>query len=263
MAVVKGCHERGIDPDEIAPRVSFFLNSHRDFFEEIAKFRAMRRLWARIMREHVGAKNPRSWMMRFHCQTSGDAMTRQQPLVNVIRGTLHALAAVMGGCQSLHVNSADEGYAIPTAETAKLSIRSQEVILEESGVADVIDPLGGSYYVEWLTNQMEKDAQKILKQIDAKGGWWDAGVQNWISQQIAEASYRFQKEVEKGERVVIGVNKRVEEDQGSFNFPLWREDRDFVQKQIERLNKVRRERDSQRKDEAARNLLKSVLKAIT
>lgn len=260
LAVVKGCQERGMDPDEVAPRISFFLNSHRDFFEEIAKFRAMRRLWARIMHENVGAKNPRSWMMRFHCQTSGDAMTRQQPLVNVIRGTLHALAAILGGCQSLHVNSADEGYAIPTAETAKLSIRTQEVILEESGVADVIDGLGGSYYVEWLTNQMEKEAQKILNQLDAKGEWWDQIVQNWVSQQIAEASYKFQKEVEKGERVVIGVNKRVDDDQGNFSFPLWREDRGFVQKQIERLNKVRRERDSQRKDEAAKNLFEACAK---
>jgi methylmalonyl-CoA mutase N-terminal domain/subunit len=259
LAVIKGCQERGIGPDEVAPRISFFLNSHRDFFEEIAKFRAMRRLWARIMREKVGAKDPNSWKMRFHCQTSGDAMTRQQPLVNIVRGTLHALAAILGGCQSLHVNSADEGYAIPTEETAKLSLRTQEVILEESGVADVIDPLGGSYYVEWLTKRMEEEAKKILLQIENLGDWWEPSVQKFISDQMAMASYRFQREVEKGERIIIGVNKYRDEEEG-FRFPLWKEDREFVKKQIERLQRVRRERDPQLKDRAEKRLFDACLK---
>jgi methylmalonyl-CoA mutase N-terminal domain/subunit len=252
LAVIKGCAERGIDVDEIAPRISFFLNSHRDFFEEIAKFRAMRRLWARILREEIGAKDPRSWQMRFHCQTSGDAMTYQQPLVNITRGTLYGLAAVLGGCQSLHINSADEGLSIPIEETAKLSLRTHQVILEESGVADTIDPLAGSYYVEWLTNKLEDEARNILNKIDSMGDWWEPKVQEWVSREIADASYRFQREVETGDRVMIGVNKYVEETK--YPFPLWREDKDFAKKQRERLSKVKRQRDMKRWEEAANNL---------
>jgi methylmalonyl-CoA mutase N-terminal domain/subunit len=257
LAVVKGAQERQIDADKVAPRISFFLNSHRDFFEEIAKFRAMRRLWARILKEQIGTKDPRSWTMRFHCQTSGDAMTRQQPLVNIPRGTLHGLAAVLGGCQSLHINSADEGYAIPTAESAKLSLRTHQVILEESGVADVIDPLGGSYYVEWLTDRMESGAREILDQMEARGEWWDSPVQKWISDQVSDASYRFQKEVESGERIIVGVNKYQEEEVGDFRFPLWKEDKDFLRTQIERLDKVRRERDPQKWQRAEKALFEA------
>lgn len=252
LAVLKGCAERGIGVDEVAPRISFFLNSHRDFFEEIAKFRAMRRLWARILREELGAKDPRSWQMRFHCQTSGDAMTYQQPLVNIIRGTLYGLAAVLGGCQSLHINSADEGFAIPIEETAKLSLRTHQVILEESGVADTIDPLAGSYYVEWLTNKLESEARVIINKINSMGDWWDPRVREWVSREIADASYRFQKEVESGERVVIGVNKYVEEIK--YPFPIWREDRGFREKQLARLHRVKSERDMNRWQEAANNL---------
>lgn len=252
LAVLKGCAERGIGVDEVAPRVSFFLNSHRDFFEEIAKFRAMRRLWARILREELGAKDPRSWQMRFHCQTSGDAMTYQQPLVNIIRGTLYGLAAVLGGCQSLHINSADEGFAIPIEETAKLSLRTHQVILEESGVADTIDPLAGSYYVEWLTNKLEGEARVIINKINSMGDWWAPKVREWVSREIADASYRFQREVESGERVVIGVNKYVEEIK--YPFPIWREDKGFRDKQLERLNRVKRERDVKRWEEAVNNL---------
>ena len=252
LAIIKGCRERGIDVDEIAPRISFFLNSHRDLFEEVAKFRAMRRLWARILREDIGAKNPRSWQMRFHCQTSGDAMTYQQPLVNIVRGTLHGLAAVLGGCQSLHINSADEGFAIPIEETAKLSLRTHQAILEESGVADTIDPLAGSYYVEWLTNKLEDEARNILNTLDSMGDWWDVKVREWVSREIAHSSYRFQKEVETGDRVTIGVNKYVEE--AKYPFPIWREDKDFVKKQRERLNKVKRQRDMKTWEDAANAL---------
>ena len=252
LAVLNGCAERGISVDEVAPRISFFLNSHRDFFEEVAKFRAMRRLWARILRDELGAKEPRSWQMRFHCQTSGDAMTYQQPLVNIIRGTLYGLAAVMGGCQSLHINSADEGFAIPIEETAKLSLRTHQVILEESGVADTIDPLAGSYYVEWLTNKLESEARDILNRINSMGDWWNPKVRGWVSREIADASYRFQKEVENGERVVIGVNKYVEE--SKYPFPIWREDKGFREKQLERLNRVKRERDVKRWEETANEL---------
>jgi methylmalonyl-CoA mutase N-terminal domain/subunit len=254
LAVVRACQARGVDPDAVAPRISFFLNSHRDFFEEVAKFRAMRRLWARLMRHDIGAKDPRSWMLRFHCQTSGDAMTRQQPLVNVVRGAMHGFAAVLGGCQSLHINSADEGLAIPTEETAKLSLRTHQVILDESGAADVIDPLGGSYYVESMTNQLEDEAKSILARIDAMGEWWDPAVQTWISEQIADASYGFQQEVETGDRTVIGVNRYVEEEEQSFRFPLWREDKDFTDKQATRTQKIRAERDPQRKDSAEADL---------
>jgi methylmalonyl-CoA mutase N-terminal domain/subunit len=252
LAIIEGCRERGLDVDEIAPRISFFLNSHRDLFEEIAKFRAMRRLWARILREDIGAKNPRSWQMRFHCQTSGDAMTHQQPLVNIVRGTLHGLAAVLGGCQSLHINSADEGFAIPIEETAKLSLRTHQVILEESGVADTIDPLAGSYYVEWLTNKLEDEARNILNTIDSMGDWWDIKVREWVSREIAHSSYRFQKEVESGDRVTIGVNKYVEE--AKYPFPIWREDKDFIKKQRERLNKVKGQRDMKRWETVANAL---------
>jgi len=249
LAVIKGCRERGIDVDEIAPRISFFLNSHRDLFEEVAKFRAMRRLWARILREDIGAKNPGSWQMRYHCQTSGDAMTHQQPLVNIVRGTLHGLAAVLGGCQSLHINSADEGFAIPIEETAKLSLRTHQVILEESGVADTIDPLAGSYYVEWLTNKLEGEARNILNTIDSMGDWWDLKVREWVSREIADSSYRFQQEVEKGDRVTIGVNKYVEE--AEYPFPIWKEDKDFIKKQLERLNKVKEQRDMKKWEDAS------------
>ena len=249
LAVISGCRERGIDVDDIAPRISFFLNSHRDLFEEVAKFRAMRRLWARILKEDLGAKDPRSWQMRFHCQTSGDAMTYQQPLVNVVRGTLHGLAAVLGGCQSLHINSADEGFAIPIEETAKLSLRTHQVILEESGVADTIDPLAGSYYVEWLTNKLEDEARNILNTLDSMGDWWDVKVREWVSREIGDSSYRFQKEVESGDRVTVGVNKYVEE--AKYPFPIWREDKDFIKKQLERLNKVKRQRDMKRWEEAS------------
>ncbi len=252
LAVIKECQERGISVDEVAPRISFFLNSHRDFFEEIAKFRAMRRLWARILREELGAKDPGSWQMRFHCQTSGDAMTYQQPLVNIIRGTLYGLAAVLGGCQSLHINSADEGFAIPIEETAKLSLRTHQVILEESGAADTIDPLAGSYYVEWLTNKLENEARDILNKINSMGDWWDPKVRGWVSREIADASYRFQKQVESGERVVIGVNKYVEEIK--YPFPIWREEKGFRERQLERLNRVKRERDVKRWEETANNL---------
>ena len=252
LAVIKGCGERGIDVDEIAPRISFFLNSHRDLFEEVAKFRAMRRLWARILREDIGAKDPRSWQMRFHCQTSGDAMTHQQPLVNIVRGTLHGLAAVLGGCQSLHINSADEGFAIPIEETAKLSLRTHQVILEESGVADTIDPLAGSYYVEWLTNKLEEEAKKILGTIDSMGDWWDLKVREWVSRGIADSSYRFQREVEKGDRVTIGVNRYVEE--AKYPFSIWREDKDFIRKQLERLNRVKEQRDMKRREQASNAL---------
>ncbi|MBM4446244.1 MAG: methylmalonyl-CoA mutase [Chloroflexi bacterium] len=252
LAVIKGCVERGINVDEVAPRISFFLNSHRDFFEEIAKFRAMRRLWARVLREELGTKDTRSWQMRFHCQTSGDAMTYQQPLVNIIRGTLYGLAAVLGGCQSLHINSADEGLSIPIEETAKLSLRTHQVILEESGAADMIDPLAGSYYVEWLTNKLEDEARSILNKINSMGDWWDPKVRQWVSREIADASYRFQREVESGERVIIGVNKYVEEIK--YPFPIWREDKEFTEKQLARLNKVKEKRDVKRWEEAANNL---------
>jgi methylmalonyl-CoA mutase N-terminal domain/subunit len=255
LAVIKGCRERKIDVDEIAPRISFFLNSHRDLFEEVAKFRAMRRLWARIIKVDMGAKNPNSWRMRFHCQTSGDAMTYQQPLVNIIRGTLYGLAAVLGGCQSLHINSTDEGFAIPIEETAKLSLRTHQVIFEESGVADTIDPLAGSYYVEWLTNKLEAEARNILNQMNLMGDWWDPRVREWVSRQIADASYRFQREVETADRVIIGVNKYV--DEAKYPFHLWREDKDFVRKQRERLNRVKRHRDMEKLEGASNNLISS------
>lgn len=202
--------EAGLDVDDFAPRLSFFFDVHNDFFEEIAKLRAARRLWARIMKERFGAKNPRSWMLRTHCQTAGVSLTAQQPMNNVVRTTLQALAAVLGGTQSLHTNSLDETYALPTAEAAKLALRTQQVIAEESGVGNVVDPLGGSWYVEKLTDDMEAEAATIIQKIDDMGGIVRAIEVGYPQREIAESAFRFQQRVESGERKIVGVNSQVE-----------------------------------------------------
>lgn len=202
--------EAGLDVDAFAPRLSFFFDVHNDFFEEIAKLRAARRLWARIMKERFGAKSPRSWMLRTHCQTAGVSLTAQQPMNNVVRTTLQALAAVLGGTQSLHTNSLDETYALPTEEAAKLALRTQQIIAEESGVASVVDPLGGSYYVEQLTDRMEAEAMTYIRKIDDMGGIVRAIEIGYPQREIAETAFRYQQRVEAGERKVVGVNSQVE-----------------------------------------------------
>jgi len=198
--------ERGLAIDEFAPRLSFFFNSHSDFFEEIAKFRAARRLWARLVRERYGARDERSLRLRFHAQTAGCSLTWQQPYNNLIRTTTQALAAVLGGCQSLHTNSLDEAYALPSEQAVTLALRTQQIIAHETGVAEVADPLGGSYLVESLTGQLEAQALDYIRRIDAMGGVIPAIERGFPQSEIAQASYRYQQEVERGERLVVGVN---------------------------------------------------------
>jgi methylmalonyl-CoA mutase N-terminal domain/subunit len=206
---VQSCVERGLDVDDFAPRLSFFFNSHSDFFEEIAKFRAARRIWARTMRERFGAKNPRSWMCRFHSQTAGVSLTAQQPYNNVVRTALQALAAVLGGTQSLHTNSLDEALALPTEEAVTIALRTQQIIAHESGVVNTVDPLAGSYFIERLTNDIEAEALDYFRRIDAMGGMVAAIERGFPQREIQEAAFQFQKAVERKEKVIVGVNEYV------------------------------------------------------
>jgi methylmalonyl-CoA mutase N-terminal domain/subunit len=206
IAYVEAAVEVGLDVDVFAPRLSFFFNAHNDFLEEIAKFRAARRLWARLMRKRFGARSPRSWMLRFHTQTAGAALTAQQPEINVVRVTLQALAAVLGGTQSLHTNSRDEALWLPTEESVHLALRTQQIIAHESGIPNTIDPLAGSYAVERLTNEIEQQARDYIAMIEAMGGALAAIEQGYVQQEIADAAYRYQKEIEQNDRVIVGVN---------------------------------------------------------
>jgi methylmalonyl-CoA mutase N-terminal domain/subunit len=242
FALVEACLERGLDVDSFAPRLSFFFNAHLDFFEEIAKYRAARRIWARQMREKYGAQDPRSWLMRFHTQTAGVSLTAQQPEVNLIRTAIEALAAVLGGTQSLHTNSFDEALALPTEHAVRLALRTQQVIAHETGVVNTIDPLGGSYYLEQLTNELERQAYDYFERIEELGGVIPAIEQNFQQREIAEASFRYQSEVERGERVVVGVNRYEQQDEQPIE--LLRIDPALEQKQIERVRSVRARRDS-------------------
>ena len=209
IAYVQAAVEAGLDVDDFAPRLSFFFNAHNNLFEEVAKFRAARRLWARIMRERFGAKDHRSWTLRFHTQTAGCALTAQQPENNVVRVTIQALAAVLGGTQSLHTNSRDEALSLPTEESVQIALRTQQILAHESGVADTVDPLAGSYYVEHLTNEIERRAQAYLDRIEALGGALRAIERGFIQQEIQETAYQYQKAVESGEQVIVGVNEYV------------------------------------------------------
>ena len=232
--------KRGLDVDEFAPRISFFFNAHNDFFEEICKFRAARRIWAKEMRHRYGAKNPQSWMLRTHAQTAGVSLTAQQPLINIARVAIQALAAVLGGTNSLHTDAYDEALALPTEESAKIALRTQQIIAYESGVTHTADPLGGSYYVEWLTDQMETRAMQIIEEIRRMGGVVRAIEEGYFLREIADASYRFQQEVERGERIIVGVNAFQDE---GINVPIQLIDPEVERVQAERLAQVRRERD--------------------
>ena len=242
FALVEACIERGLAVDSFAPRLSFFFNAHLDFFEEIAKYRAARRIWARQMREKYGAQDPRSWLMRFHTQTAGVSLTAQQPEVNLIRTAIEALAAVLGGTQSLHTNSFDEALALPTEHAVRLALRTQQVIAHETGVVNTIDPLGGSYYLEQLTNELERQAYDYFLRIEELGGVIPAIEQNFQQREIAEASFRYQSEVERGERVVVGVNRYEQEDEQPIE--ILRIDPALEQKQVERVQAVRERRDT-------------------
>ena len=234
--------ERGLDVDAFAPRLSFFFNAHLDFFEEIAKYRAARRIWARELRDRFGAKSPRSWLMRFHTQTAGVSLTAQQPEVNIVRTALEALAAVLGGTQSLHTNSFDEALALPTEDAVRIALRTQQVIAHETGVVNTIDPLGGSYYVEHLTNELERQAYEYFAQIDALGGVVEAIKENFFQQEIADASFRYQAEVEAKQRIIVGVNRYQLEDEQPLE--ILKIDAALEPQQIERVKALRGRRDS-------------------
>src|SRR5436189_478007 len=242
FAYVEACVERGLDIDDFAPRLSFFFNAHLDFFEEIAKYRAARRIWARELRERYGARNPRSWLMRFHTQTAGVSLTAQQPEVNIIRTALEALAAVLGGTQSLHTNSFDEALALPTEDAVRLALRTQQVIAHETGVVNTIDPLGGSYYVERLTNELEREAYDYFERIEKLGGVVEAIKDNFFQREIAEASFRYQSEVEQKQRIVVGVNRYELEDEPEIE--ILRIDPALERTQIERVQGLRGRRES-------------------
>jgi methylmalonyl-CoA mutase N-terminal domain/subunit len=242
FAYVEACTERGLDVDDFAPRLSFFFNAHLDFFEEIAKYRAARRIWARELRDRYGARNPRSWLMRFHTQTAGVSLTAQQPEVNIVRTALEALAAVLGGTQSLHTNSYDEALALPTEDAVRIALRTQQVIAHETGVVNTIDPLGGSYYVEELTNRLEAEAHDYFDRIRKLGGVIPAIKENFFQREIAEASFRYQHEVEQRQRIVVGVNRYQLDDEPSPE--ILRIDPALETKQIERVQALRARRDS-------------------
>jgi len=240
--------EAGLKPDEFAPRLSFFFNSTMDFFEEIAKFRAARRIWATVMREKYGARDPKSLLMRFHTQTSGASLTWQQPLNNVVRTTIEALAAVLGGTQSLHTNSYDEAWALPTEKAVEVALRTQQIIADETGVPRVADPLGGAYYVEWLTEQMEEEAYKYFDRIDSAGGILKAIKTGYLQKEIAENAYRLAKRVEDGEDAVVGVNKYAIEEKKPIE--TLKVDFKAQRSQLRRLKRVKEDRDTAKVDSA-------------
>jgi methylmalonyl-CoA mutase N-terminal domain/subunit len=241
LTYVEQAVERGLDVDDFAPRLSFFFNAQIDFFEEIAKYRAARRIWAREMRETFGAKNPRSWQMRFHSQTAGVSLTAQQPLNNIVRTAIEALAAVLGGTQSLHTNSYDEALALPTEEAVTIALRTQQMIAHETGVTNTPDPLGGSYFVEALTDEMEQRAYEYFAKIDELGGMVEAVKLNYPQREIADASFALQQEIDAAERIVVGVNSHINSDEEPI--PTLRVDPALERKQIDRLQGVRARRD--------------------
>jgi methylmalonyl-CoA mutase, N-terminal domain len=244
IAYVQSALDRGLDVDDFAPRLSFFFDVHNDFFEEISKFRAARRMWAHLMKERFGAKNPESMKLRTHAQTAGVSLTAQQPHCNVVRVAIQALAAVLGGTQSLHTNSLDETYGLPTEGAAKIALRTQQIIAEESGVAGTVDPLGGSYYVENMTRRLEDEAGEIIRRIDEMGGMVRAIEKGYPQREIAASSYRFQRQLEAGERIMVGVNKHADEKEQPI--PVLRVDEAVAKTQVENLRAVKASRDAGR-----------------
>lgn len=255
IAYVQACVERGMKVDEFAPRLSFFFNAHNDFFEEIAKYRAARRMWARIMRDRFHAKNPRSTLLRFHTQTAGCSLTAQQPYNNVVRVAIQALAGVLGGTQSLHTNSLDETLALPTEESARIALRTQQIIAEETGLVNTVDPLGGSYFVETLTSELEKEALEYIRKIDEMGGMLRAIDLGYPQGEIANASYIYQKQLESKEKIVVGVNAYLVGEEPPI--PLLKIDDKVEKEQAVKLAKVKHERDSKRVAETLSALRKA------
>jgi methylmalonyl-CoA mutase N-terminal domain/subunit len=241
MAYVQAAINAGLDVDKFAPRLSFFFNAHNNFLEEVAKFRAARRMWAKIMREHFKAKNPKSWMLRFHTQTAGSTLTAQQPENNIVRTALQAMAAVLGGTQSLHTNGYDEALALPTEQAARIALRTQQIVAYETGAPNAIDPLGGSYYIEWLTNEIERRANDYLAKIDALGGMLRAIERGFVQQEIQNAAYEYQQQVDSGDATVVGVNRFTLAEERAV--PIQRIDETLERKQVERLRALRARRD--------------------
>jgi methylmalonyl-CoA mutase N-terminal domain/subunit len=270
VTYVEAAVRRGLAVDDFAPRLSFFLNAHNDLLEEVAKFRAARRLWARLMRERFKAQNPRSWVFRFHTQTAGATLTAQQPDVNIVRVTLQALAAVLGGTQSLHTNARDEALALPTEASVLIALRTQQIIAAESGVTNTVDPLAGSYAVEKLTSEIEAGAQEYLRKIDAMGGMLRAVANGYVQREIQQAAYEYQKSIESEARVVVGVNRYQSE--RAAPLATLRIDPDVERAQVERLRNLRARRDAARVNAALRrveetarseqNLMPAILEAV-
>ena len=270
IAYVDAAIAAGLRVDDFAPRLSFFFNAHNDLLEEIAKYRAARRLWARLMRERFGARDPRSMMLRFHAQTAGSSLTAQQPENNIVRVAIQALAAVLGGCQSLHANALDEALALPTEDAARLALRTQQILAHESGVANTVDPVGGSYAVEHLTNEIEAGARACIGRIDAMGGMLRAIETGYVQREIQKAAYEYQQSVERNERVIVGVNRYRTERQEPI--PILRIDPAIEQEQVERLRALRARRDAaraakavaevERRARAGENLMPAILAAV-
>jgi len=258
FAYIEACIERGIDVDEFAPRISFFFNSHLDFFEEIAKYRAARKIYAKRMKEKYGAKNPRSWWLRFHTQTAGCTLTAQQPENNIVRTAFQALAGVLGGTQSLHTNSMDETLALPSEKAVKIALRTQQLIAYETGVINTVDPLGGSYYVEALTDKMVKGANEIFEQIDSLGGVIPAIETGYFQKEIADAAYRYQKEVERKEKYIIGVNEFIETNE-KVDIPILTISPEVQKKQVQRLTDLKQSRNQQKVTECLNEITQAAV----
>jgi len=251
IAYTQAIIDKGVEVDSFAPRLSFFFAAYSNLFEEVAKFRVLRRMWARIMKERFDAKNPRSMMLRYHVQTDGFNLTRQQPLNNIVRVTIQALAAVMGGCQSLHTNSFDEALTLPSKKAVQVALRTQQIIAHESGVADTVDPLGGSYYLEWLANQIENQAMRYIAEIDKRGGAPKAIEAGYIQKEIEESAYEYQRMIDSEEHVVVGVNKFTVDDEDDDEIELENSEisTEIEMQQIEKLVRLKQERDNQKVNE--------------
>jgi methylmalonyl-CoA mutase N-terminal domain/subunit len=270
MTYVQAAINAGLDVDRFAPRLSFFFNAHNNFLEEVAKFRCARRVWAHMMRDHFAAKNPRSWMLRFHTQTAGSTLTAQQPENNIVRTAIQALSAVLGGTQSLHTNGHDEALALPTEEAARIALRTQQIIAYETGVAQTIDPFAGSYYIESLTHSLEQQVKTYLDRIAVLGGMLRAIEQGWVQQEIQNAAYDYQRAVDSGEATVVGVNRFTRDEEPPI--PIQRIDEALERKQVERVRALRQRRDKARwqaavtrvKDHArsGENLMPAILEAV-
>ena len=258
FAYIEACIKRGMNVDDFAPRLSFFFNSHLDFFEEIAKFRAARKIYAKRMKNMYGAKNPRSWWLRFHTQTAGCTLTAQQPENNIIRTAFQALAGVLGGTQSLHTNSMDETLALPSEKAVKIALRTQQLIAYETGVINTVDPLGGSYFVEALTDKMEKEANKIFDQVDAIGGVIPAIEAGYFQKEIADAAYRYQKEIEKKEKFIVGVNEFIEPDE-KVDIPILYISPEVEKKQRKRIAELKQHRSTETVEESLNEIKQTAL----